>query len=319
MSVTKVIVHIGLPKTGSSSIQRFLSANKSLLKKNGVFYSPKSSFDHCAEITEIVQSGEEQRLSSFLQHQLKSAEEEQCTMLIISSECLFERARWVKSTFSKQLSHLDSEYICYFRNIGDYYLAAWQQWFYKSESFDSFDSYIKNFGKVSGWMTHFKEWEEVAHERLVVRPFDRKKLFNENLNEDFLNNCSIPIAYNLFNEPEVKPNDIWGSNRSFDARGNFLLETLSEVAQGDIHDHSAQLFLAQELSELVYGTQKKQLSRDQAWILNFRHKGLIEYLESKYPVLIQSIKAKGYESEESVDYQQLTTKLIKKLWSLRNG
>jgi hypothetical protein len=93
----ELILHIGMPKTGSSTIQAFLLKNKIPLKKLGFFYDLAHKF---TGNTSLIFSSSFEALIKKL---IKQAKREKCDKLLISSEVLFEMG-----TKEEQFAYLSS-------------------------------------------------------------------------------------------------------------------------------------------------------------------------------------------------------------------
>lgn len=88
MKLKKLILHIGVHKTGSTAIQTFLYKNNNLLNKQG-FYMP--DFLYCpehkpAEIRYSILKKDSKRTKDLLKQMIQNAKEKQCDTVIISDE-----------------------------------------------------------------------------------------------------------------------------------------------------------------------------------------------------------------------------------------
>lgn len=88
----KVIIHIGMPKCGSTSIQNHLFLTReSLAHDHGIYYYPSSQkFPHHREISDLVAAFNNiDELKRLLVQQVESATADNCHTIFISSEDLF--------------------------------------------------------------------------------------------------------------------------------------------------------------------------------------------------------------------------------------
>ena len=129
----KLYIHIGMAKTGTSTIQKYFYLNMDLLKSLGVYYpSPLVSplikdwhVGHCS----MGESGSLIRYDATPWHyyrdryfeMLKSA---QCKINILSAEVLFYDPPQKLSAFK---DNFDTKIICFFRNVFDFLKSAVKQ------------------------------------------------------------------------------------------------------------------------------------------------------------------------------------------------
>lgn len=223
----RLIIHIGMHKTGSSSIQRFLSRNRYLLRAWGVYYptsrgaggqrQPKhnalfSAISHQADFNEPhpeLESGGEQ-----VHRLIRQIERARCTTAIISAEGLSGE----KPDFAKALAPLaeafDVQIIAFIRRHD-----VWVESFYKqmvlsrevreARSFDAFcdDPATRlhmQFATILGW------WAAVFGDNAVSAvPFDQAA--DAGIVRTFLSAAGLPAGLNRL------PHHAAHENRSFDA------------------------------------------------------------------------------------------------------
>jgi hypothetical protein len=317
----RLILHIGAPKTGSSHIQRILYHNRSFLKKSGVHYNPPSGFDHCKSITAIFEGAEpKNELKNLIKNQLTECLDNNNEVCLVSSECLFERPLWTAEVISNCASELGFklEPILYLRNIGEYFSAAWQQWFHKSAEYSSFSDFVLNFEKVKAWQSSIEAYN--LNNTLRIRPFKKEKFVNNDLLEDFFITSELSIDINSINRANL-PDDPWGANSSFNLLGEIFLEELKFKADGNIHDHTNQKFLSTRLPELVNGGIKRGLTNEQAWILNERHEALLKYaLNSRWGLDLRALPSDETDIYKArTDYKLICLKLLRELREAYDG
>ena len=90
----KLIIHAGNYKTGTTSIQTSLFANrKKLAKEQRLFIPPSLSPEYSCihiELTQAIQESNETEGSSLLERYFVSAIENNCDKILITSEGLFD-------------------------------------------------------------------------------------------------------------------------------------------------------------------------------------------------------------------------------------
>lgn len=105
----KLIVHIGSPKTASTSIQRFCALNRGVLRTEGFFYPPtpngKPVFHFLAH---ALAKGPKDHAERFLNEANIQAQKENCHSVIISAESFFGLLPFSMKLLL--LEHVDDEY-----------------------------------------------------------------------------------------------------------------------------------------------------------------------------------------------------------------
>lgn len=124
----RVIIHFGLHKTGSTSIQQFLNANTKQLLELGVFYAPQSDYPAHHEVAWGVLNGELQQLAN----QYECGKNSNATTLIFSSEDLESLIfRWdLAEQLEAKLLYLGAtsiEYVAYVRSPVSTFWSAYYE------------------------------------------------------------------------------------------------------------------------------------------------------------------------------------------------
>lgn len=183
----KVILHIGAPKTGSSSIQAFLCRNAEKLEGMG-YIVPLNGIDF-GELTgeqvfaiESLASVEDHRL--FWNKVGALFEGRSGHTLILSAENLANEGREVIAETAPDA--FDLQIILYVRRQDDYLSAAWQQWYSKVE--DDLNAWlILALREMGHWDTTLSDWERVVgRDALTVRVFEPDSLLRGDVVADFI-------------------------------------------------------------------------------------------------------------------------------------
>eukprot|EP01156_Anaeramoeba_ignava_P002522 Anaeramoba_ignava/a218641_14.p1 GENE.a218641_14~~a218641_14.p1 ORF type:complete len:335 (+),score=2.71 a218641_14:884-1888(+) len=307
----RLLVHVGMPKTGSSHIQRILNLNKEKLRAAGYSYDPDKGVDHCADITSIVAQGIEIGagcFSKYLEQLLEKARSKDCNNLVISSECLFERPKWVSEEIRKFAEKYDFHLhvILYIRDLSSYLIAAWQQWYIKSPDYNCFDKFIETFNGPKYWPSHIKKWKSVAHS-ITVKPYIRSTLKDHDIAKDFFGEAHIECDRFLM-DYRADPKDFWAQNRSFNQIGVELLGALKETAHGNIHDHRQQIFLTEYFGDLVFEGDGIKLSSKQLKVCQERFESSMEEIVENGESLMV-LKDMLYNYETSSEVSEVENKL----------
>lgn len=135
MKINKVYLHVGMQKTGTSSIQSTLATNRDLLKKNSYLYPQSWSNWHVKEVGALLyKEKEEERRNILLRKKYTEKDREKiiltlkneisssnCENLILSAENIilfsYEGIEKIKSIITKELGVSDIKIIISIRNI----------------------------------------------------------------------------------------------------------------------------------------------------------------------------------------------------------
>jgi hypothetical protein len=87
----KLVIHAGMPKAGSTSIQNILFENRdSFLQDYGLFYpTPEGSFHNHFDFYKLVSMADKQRAQEYLQEIVAFAKRYEARTIVLSSEDLF--------------------------------------------------------------------------------------------------------------------------------------------------------------------------------------------------------------------------------------
>jgi hypothetical protein len=259
----KIVIHIGMPKTGSTAIQRSLASNRDLLQKNGILYpiNPKPFSNQakhlillpmlCRGNTDQWKNlpggdkkiremyGEEFDFFDFwisdLKSQISSA---QPHTLVLSEEGLFAALGKRKSNIHKNLEDFclelannitEVKIIGYLRNPADYYLSMCQE---KIKRYSN----IKGFG-FANYVGKLKNIRQLYKSQHQMFAFEKKYFPQEDVVRHFTKNI---ISYELAS-PDM-PN-----------------ETLSAAAMRILEDYWT-LTLSKEAGKATHQEMKSLLS-----------------------------------------------------------
>lgn len=193
----KLYLHIGVHRTGTTSIQNFLYNNRVNLQKQGVLYPfglHHNEYKWSLESAERLKAGTT-AVENFASKLLKKANKEKLESIILSGEdfCQFERPEILRP-----LAKLfDVRIICYLRRQ-DKWLESWYnqhlRWPWDAElslmSPEQFFARRKDFH----WLNYknlIDSWAGVfGRKNLIVRVFERNQLLGS-LENDFCQACDI--------------------------------------------------------------------------------------------------------------------------------
>jgi hypothetical protein len=243
-----LFLHIGLPKTGSTSIQEHLLRNQRKLRDKGILYpTPLVSVGHHAESLLILREvepefiyywhriatkaadskrGNTKKLLETINQQVNSMEQKD-KILIISSEGIFEAFPNIEkiSLFTNFFPNYKIKIILYLRRIDAMVESAVMEYIKNNEPIsDQVINKIMKF-RVDQQLKipmSLKLWEDlIGKDNIIVRPFEREQLVGNEVIKDFM---SIITPLPIHDEGE----NATDNNSSISIEGAyFLKETVS--------------------------------------------------------------------------------------------
>lgn len=219
MTIKKTIyLHIGHPKTASSSLQHFLAKNRTILEKQSYVYplffshminhhflflwnvhqTAALSWNNGSEIVEKVNLLNEllcQQLPLFPQNNIILSHES----LIYNADKLIERF----------LPNFHVKVIAYFRRMDHYVESFYGELVSNGSESETIDIHLKNKLNpvyMSRYVMIRKLEKKIGKENIIIRPFERTQLKNNNILEDFLSVMGIEdvAAFNM-EQPDLNP------------------------------------------------------------------------------------------------------------------
>jgi hypothetical protein len=187
-----LILHIGGGKTGTSSIQNFLSLNRKILSEHDIYVpSDDLTLDgncsgqhvwYFANFRTYSISDAADKLEKDLKNIFSKISEK---AVLISAENLSDPFKW-NELFSKLKGKVKIKIVFYLRRQDEYLLSAWQQWYVKQE--DDFWSWIiRKCGILADWSLIIKSWMSLVDKSdFILRVYDRSLMVNNDVISDFI-------------------------------------------------------------------------------------------------------------------------------------
>lgn len=202
-----VYIHVGMPKTGTSSIQNFIVINEDILSKKYNLYYPKfgrweDGSHH--EIAFAVSSNpyremkQGAELLEYLSILEKEIDDSACENVLLSSECFHLYSN--RDIVNKFKAKYNVRLICYIRRQDEYLESIYSQnvrdtILKEKREFEDFKEFFKDSLFYSKMM---KKWEVLVDKKdIIIRVYDKNKLINQNVVDDFMNIFSIAIDSNF--------------------------------------------------------------------------------------------------------------------------
>ncbi len=183
----RVVIHIGVHKTGTTYLQAALARNANWLLANSIYYRPTGfgQTSHYLTVKRFSGNSEDARLGKEELHSLiEDAQRSASKVLLISSEMLCEQRVDVDS-FISVLSDFPTTVIAYMRRPDDLVISAYNQ-IVRDENHrrtnplsDAHRAYDPSYKLIlSRWMRPNLE--------LVLAPYDRSQWVGGAITKDFL-------------------------------------------------------------------------------------------------------------------------------------
>lgn len=180
---SKLILHLGLHKTGTSAIQRSMFQNKDKLRNIGIYYPSSEPFEaHHALASRIKTDRSHSANVSDVERTFGSWAEPGYRTVVVSSEMFSEgidinSLRCLKKIFS------EVSVVFYVRRQDLLLESAYGQLVKQNNEFrriSEFKPYLTNI------YAHIKHFEQaIEPDKIIVRNFDASYLYNEDVSVDF--------------------------------------------------------------------------------------------------------------------------------------
>jgi hypothetical protein len=242
----RVVVHIGMGKTGTSSVQYLLAANRQVLAAHGVLYprvpgrarhtrlglavKPDDELTRTPAWHRIGQPIPQRFRRRFRRKLLAEIAAVEAHTVLFSDEALFGLNEDALLRLRELVTEIGGRVrvVAYLRRQDDHLASLYQQEVKVGET-----RRMEEWVSLSGLAGHdyharLSAWRDVfAPDELVVRPFERSSFVDGSLYADFLDAAGIDIAV-----PELTPSET--RNQSLDAETIEFLRILNlqRVEQG---------------------------------------------------------------------------------------
>lgn len=211
----KITLHIGVEKTGSTSIQTYLTRNREALLKKGILYAqslslpnndflvafshdPNKKSDIRAKYTIPDSANEIEKFKNKVDSDLREEiEKHNPSRLIISNEHLTSRLGSVEELdrvfdFLYKFSD-DIELLIYLRRQDSLLESLYSTAMIAGNTYD-FNTYLRKLRNRHDlhYYSLLKMWERfIPKEKMKIRIFEKEKLLNQDIVDDFLDQVGI--------------------------------------------------------------------------------------------------------------------------------
>ncbi len=299
MSSKIIYLHIGAPKTGSTSIQKFLSTNEELLAKNDIFIPKHGRVLDAANFARFVcafrpfhsdkaihfkTSEDADKYLSVLKNEIQTTS---CTNVILSAENLYFLDDKEVDQVIDFFSDHELRVVVYIRTPQDWVASLYNQQVKVGLTKMSFDDYYDKFRKNLVQTSVFSFVKKLGEERVIVRPFGKTLLY-KNIYEDFTR-----FVFGLdFTDEYVQP-ESENLSLNFDAL-EFMRRINTSIA-GDSLFNNFSTLLIKHYEKIEFQPNPYHLTKDQASAIDDdfkeRHKVL-------YAMIAKQNKLDSFTSED---------------------
>lgn len=198
----RLFIHIGIHKTGSTSLQFFLMNNRKVLLDNNFCY-PEVPIDDVVpyqhrHIMSLIEKDKKDDFIQFFHDASKKADN-----VLISSETFLCEKYFIKWFVGLKDIFDEINIIAYLRRQDDWVesLYKWYIQYHHSRSTIFFNEFVKKFieGNIQdlwyydlNWFNLISHWEDAfSIDKLIIRPYDKKVLKKNSIFYDFMSILGI--------------------------------------------------------------------------------------------------------------------------------
>lgn len=200
-------IHIGIHKTGTTSLQQMLAWNRAYLKSKGLLYPTKCTWrgGHHNLPWELLADARTHAKYGSIQELKKEVEDNYESICLLSSEDMSRFAPLQKQQLYNLFSAYNPKIIVYIRNQFDYIVSSWSTVIRNETVHSKFEEYytfcMKRRLNLLNYDKFLEEWASVfGKENLIIKIYNKN--LGENLHQDFINLFKASIQLNKLKLPE---------------------------------------------------------------------------------------------------------------------
>ncbi|MCW8827554.1 MAG: hypothetical protein OQK94_00705 [Gammaproteobacteria bacterium] len=288
----KMIIHIGTPKTGSTSIQKGLFNLRKSLREQHCLYPGKGKSHHAVaalvrpfnKLRRYTQSKHKNNPDKIfhraeaLRTEIKSSN---ANTVLLSSEflCRLSSEEIFRLIDALGFSPADVYAICYVRQPSRFYLSAIQQKLKASVTIPNpFDKKYDFHGMLQSWISI------IGKENVVVRAFDREQLHREDVVSDLLQILNKEFSIDLSQHKPARTE----KNTSLSAEACILMQELRRELlnlEDDVYtDDSRRLVRIIKSKSAWMRLTRMKFRREIVSQIDRLHKSDLEWLKQGYGI-----------------------------------
>ena len=218
----KIWLHIGSPKTGTTSLQNFLNDNASTLRDTGRLNFMSTGRAHIAH-NQLAASARTGNATKLMEEMLREADAMPDVTQVVSSEMLFNlyTARKLSGAAPEEFKQR-TKVICYIRRQDSYLEALYKQLLKNSRIPPDRHAFLDDAKRRLHYLNTFNTYADMFGEKnIIVRPFGPKWLVDGDVVRDFAHHLDMPITRDLRVTEGF-------SNKTFSAEMSELLSLMGE-------------------------------------------------------------------------------------------
>jgi len=297
--MTKLIFHIGWPKTGSTAIQQYMHKNAAVLERGGIYFPPNifnpanPDDPHNAELGKVVRGAAHsaifgelfdakavQRnglkpgaLNGAFANALEATQARGAHTLVLSNENVFWGTGTVsRAAFPAALFEHEVEVVAYYRRYDKYYPSLFKQLVKAGSTLDRMFEEFAAFRRRDKGATqpqpvsHAKFWRDEMGFKVSMRPYDQ---IGRGLIDDFLTLCGTGAMDQALRDEMVDPSAAQANPSFSDAVTLFVLELARRVPPPMLNRVRARLREINANGALQMDLPRLRLMSDetQAWLI----------------------------------------------------
>jgi hypothetical protein len=221
----KIVFHVGWPKTGSTSIQQYMSTHRAALKEAGFYWpvnvvnpgdlrDPRSQTvrgemkgaSHSVILKEITPAPIGKRgqkvagelLAGAFDNALAVFERSGCHTMVLSNENAFWRSQDIaRERLPKRLSEHAFEFVVYFRRYDQYYPSLFKQRVKANDLRLNFAGFLERRLNTPRPIQHIRTLTDLFGGRVIVRSYDAA---SRAIIPDFLRTLGVPDSFHADNK-----------------------------------------------------------------------------------------------------------------------
>jgi hypothetical protein len=224
----RIVFHVGWPKTGSTSIQQYMTTHRDALKEAG-FYWPRNFVNpgdlgdprsqtvrgemkgasHSVILKELTpapigkrgQKVAGEMLSGAFDNALDVFERSGCHTMVLSNENTFWRSRDIaRDHIPTRLSEHAVEFVVYFRRYDQYYPSLFKQRVKAKDLRQNFAAFLERRLAAPRPLQHIRTLTDLFGGRVIVRSYDAA---SRAIIPDFLRTLGVPDSFHADNKDAV--------------------------------------------------------------------------------------------------------------------
>ena len=327
VGIMKLIIHIGTPKTGTTSIQKGLAMMRENLENASCNYPDEN--DDCHNILEALVCDYD-RLHRVYKSQYKNTPAQAYTDAFNLKERIVKASgkyeytiisgEYLLSLKKNEIENLIDEFgfklkditvVCYVRKPSDFWLSSIQQTIKASTTFDN--PLIQKYPFMKGLQT----WLNVIPKKnIIVRPFIRTELKGSDILFDFVDNVlceQIGIDLKDIELPTII------SNKSVAAEASILMQEL-RLEKLDAEDNtftkeSKQLTNAIIRNARIMDLTKMKFDDDISTAINLAHATELDWLKNTFNIVFPGVDGELNEDQLTIVKSKVESIKIRNLLS----